>query len=69
MSPKDIESSMRFQSKQIPTEASTCRSRCPNGELIERTCDYVVASRSLRGKITKKEVVEDFESRPHRAVL
>ena len=57
---------MWFQSKQMsteaPTEASTCRSRGPNGELIERPYDYVIASRSLRGKITKLEVAEDFES-------
>ena len=39
-------------------EASTCRSKGPKEEWIERTCDYVVASGS----------VEDFESRPHKAV-
>ena len=61
MSPKDFEKSLWFQSKQMFTEAltaaSTCRSRGPNGELIERTKNYVIASRCLRGKIM--EVVED----------
>ena len=32
---------------------STCRSKGPNGELIERTYDYGIASHSLRGKIKK----------------
>ena len=36
--------------------------------MIERTYDYVVASRSLLGEIKNMEVVEDFESRPHEAV-
>ena len=30
--------------------------------------DYVIASRSLWGKIAKIEVAEDFESVPHKAV-
>ena len=36
-------------------------------EFIERTCHYVVASHGLQGKI-KNEVVEDFASKPHKAV-
>ena len=44
------------------------RPRGPIGELIERTYDYVIASRSLQGKITMMRVVEDVESRPHKAV-
>ena len=47
---------------------STWRSTGPKGELIERTYDYVMASRSSHGKIKNMEVVEDFESRPHKAV-
>ena len=43
-----------------PKGVSTC--------WIERTYDCVVASGSLRGKISQMEVVEDFESRPHKAV-
>ena len=36
---------------------------------IERTYDFLVASGSLEGKISKMEVVvEDFESRPHKAM-
>ena len=49
-------------------EASTCRSKGPKEEWIDRTYDYVVASGSLKGKILQMEVVEDFESRPHKAV-
>ena len=51
-----------------PKEASTCRSKGPQGEWIERTFDYVIASGSLKGKISQMEVVGDFESRPNRAV-
>ena len=51
-----------------PKEASTCRSKGPKGEWIERTHDYATASGSLKGKISQMEEVEDFESRPHKAV-
>ena len=50
-----------------PREASTCRSKGPKGEWIERIYDYVIASGSLKGKILQMEVVEDFESRPHKS--
>ena len=46
---------------------STCRSEGPSGEFIERTCDCVIASHSVQGKIKHMEVVEDFESRPEKA--
>ena len=52
-----------------PKEASTCRSKGPKGEWIERTYDYVIASGSLKGKISQMEVAEDFESRPHNKCL
>ena len=38
------------------------------GEWIEKVYDYVIACDSLKGKISQVEVVEDFESRPHKAV-
>ena len=38
------------------------------GEWIERTKDYVIACLSLRGQISQINDVEDFESRPHKAV-
>ena len=47
---------------------SSCRSKGPNGETIARTCDYVLASRYLQDKIKNMDVVEDFESGPHKAV-
>ena len=51
-----------------PKEASTCRSKGPQGDWIEKTFDYVIACNNLKGKITQMEAVEDFESRPHKAV-
>ena len=47
----------------------TCRSKGTNGEFVERTYDYVFASLSLQEKIKNKDVVEAFESRPHKAVI
>ena len=44
------------------------RSKGPIDELIERTYDDVIASRSLQGKVKNMDMVEDFESRPHKAV-
>ena len=40
----------------------------PKGEVIERTYDYVIACHSLTGNVSQMKVVEDFESRPHKAV-
>ena len=51
-----------------PEEASTCRSKGPKGEWIERTYDHVIASGRLNWKISQMEVVEDFQSRLHKAV-
>ena len=60
MNTEDFEKNVGFQCRQMfteaPKEASTCKSKGPKGELIERTYDYVNASRSLRGKITQMEV-------------
>ena len=52
----------------VPKGVSTCRSKGPKDVWIERTYDYVEANGSLKGKISQMEVVEDFESRPHKAV-
>ena len=72
MCPEDFEKSLWFQREQMhvvaPKEASTCRSKSPKGEWIERTYDYAIASGCLKGKILQVEVMEDFESRPHEAV-
>ena len=72
MCPEDFKKSLWFQRELMhvvaPKEASTCRSKGPKDEWIERTCDFVIASGSLKGKISQMEVVEDFESRPHEAV-
>ena len=53
---------------EAPKVVSTCRSKGPKCELLERTCDHVIASQSLEGEITYMEVVEDFESSLHKAV-
>ena len=50
-------------------KASTCRSKGANGEWIGKVYDHVFACNSLEGNISQMEVVEDFESRPHKAVL
>ena len=47
---------------------STFRLEGSNGELFERTYDYVMARESLQGKHKNTEAVEDFSSRPHKAV-
>ena len=54
--------------KRQQAGTSTCRPTDPGGELVERTCDFVIARKRLRGSIEKMEVVEDFESRLHMAV-
>ena len=54
---------------EAPEEGiSTCRSKGSKGDWIERTCDFVMAKRSLQGQIKNMEVVEDFELKPHKAV-
>ena len=73
MCPEDCKKSLRFRSRHMfiksPGEGvPTGRSKGPNGELIERTHDYVIASHGLQEEIKNMEVVEDFESRPHKTV-
>ena len=60
MCPEDCEKSLLFQRGQMIVVAQ--------GEWIERTYDNVIASHSLKGKISQMKVVEDFGSRPHKAV-
>ena len=50
-----------------PERASTCRSKSVKGECVEKVYDYVIACNSLEGKISQMEVVEDFESTPHKS--
>ena len=72
MDPEDFEISFWFQRNQMHVvarrDASTCRSKGSKGEWIENVYDYVIACNSFHGNILQKEVVEDFESRPHEAV-
>ena len=54
MSPEDFKRSFWFRRRHMFMKASaqgvsTCRSKGPNGELIERTHDYAIASHSLHG--------------------
>ena len=53
---------------EAPEKASTCRSKGAKREWIEKVSDNVIACDSLKGTISKMKVVEDFESRPHKAV-
>ena len=72
MCPGDFEKRLWFQREMmhvvVPKGASTCRSKGPKDVWFERTYDYVVARGSLKGRISQMETVEDFESRPHKAV-
>ena len=72
MCPEDFENSLWFQRETMHVVAlkgvSTCRSKGPKDVWIERTNDYATASGSLKERILQKEVVEDFESRPCRAL-
>ena len=61
INPEDFKKSLWHKSRHMFIEAteegvSTCRSKGPHVELIERTY-------SFQGKIKKIEVVEDVESR------
>ena len=72
--PTDFKNRLWFKEKCMfikapEQEISNCRSTGPTGEKIEGSCDYVVASRSLQGKIKNMERVEDFEFRPQKAVI
>ena len=40
----------------------------PKENGIEKMYDYVTACSSLKGRISDMQVIEDFESRPHKAV-
>ena len=72
VTPKDFEKSFWFRKDQMhviaPEGVSTCRSKKCKGEWVEKVYDYVIACNSQKGKISKKKVIEDFESRPHKAV-
>ena len=72
MSPVEFEKCLWFQKNRMyvvaPEKGSTCRSKGAKGEWIEKVYDYVIAYNSLKGKISQMEVVEDFESRPHKVV-
>ena len=73
MGPEDFEKSLWFQREMmhvfvpercIHVQVEKAQKMCGSKE----TYDYVVASGSFRGKILHMEVVEDFESRPHKEV-
>ena len=70
MSAEEFGRSLWYQNRHmcIKGGVSTCRAKRSNGEMIERTYDYVVACRSLKERIKAIEVVEEFESRPHQAI-
>ena len=72
MRPEDVEKSLWFRKDQMhviaPEGVSTCRSKNAKGEWVEKVYDYVIACSGLKGKISDMEVIEDFESRPHKAV-
>ena len=52
---------------KAPEGVSTCRSKNAKAVWVEKVFDYLKACNSLKGKISKMKVIEDFESRPHKA--
>ena len=72
MCPEDFEQSFWFQRETNacggPERSIHVQVERPKDVWIERTYDHVVASGSLKGKISQVEVVEDSESRPRNAV-
>ena len=72
MDPEDFEKGLWFRKDQMyvmaPEGVSTCRSRSVKGERVEKVYDYVRACSCLNGRISDIQVVEDFGSRPHKAV-
>ena len=53
---------------RAPAGLSTCRSRSGKGEWVEKVFVFVIACNSQRGQFSQMNAVEDFESRPHKAV-
>ena len=53
---------------EAPPEVSICQLVGPNGKLVERTYDYVIASNGLVCKMENMAVVGFFESSPRKAV-
>ena len=51
-----------------PGRVSTCRSRSAKGEWVEKVSDCEKACGSRKGIISDMQVIEGFESRPHKAV-
>ena len=51
-----------------PEVVSTCGSRSAKGEWVEKVYDYATAWSSLKGIISDMQVIEEFESRPHKAI-
>ena len=73
MSPEDSVKSLWFRKDQMhviaPEGVSTCRSKNVKGYWVEKVYDYVIACSSPEGKNSDMQVIEDFESRPHNAVI
>ena len=51
-----------------PAGVSTCRSKNGKGKWVEKVYDNVIACSSPKGRISDIKMIEDFESRPHKAV-
>ena len=52
-----------------PEGVSTCRSKNVKGDWVEKVYDCVIACSSPEGNFSDMQVIEDFESRPHNAVI
>ena len=68
MGPEECKNSFWFTNRHTFIEApgeGDPKSRMASSP---RTCDNVIATHSLQGKIKNMEVVEDFESTPHKSL-
>ena len=72
MSPLDFERSLWFQKTRCmwwpQRKLLRAGQQVQNGEWVQKVYDYVIACNSLKRNILQMKVVEDFESRPHKAV-
>ena len=72
MSPEDFEKSLWLRKTrcmwQHRRKLPRAGQKSAKGEWIEKISDCVIVCNSLKGKISHMQVVEDFESRPHKAV-
>ena len=66
MSPTELEKASGFKGTGFTWQLQKKRPHA--GESVRKENGYVIACNSLKRKISQVDVVEGFESRPHKAV-